>query len=128
MLEGSMSILWSHFGKSEVSRPQLEEGSLVSCIFPDEAIHYNIMKVTFPPFANNRKYPRIIIKPGREAALLRGHPWLFSGAVASVEGNPEPGETVVAVTHSGAPLAIGFFNPLSEITFRFTVPAAGQKG
>ena len=76
------------------------------------------MKVTISPFANNQKYPRIIIKPGREAALLRGHPWLFSGAVTSVEGDPEPGETVVAVTHSGAPLAIGFFNPLSEITFR----------
>lgn len=66
----------------------------------------------------NRKYPRIIIKPGREAVLLRGHPWLFSGAVASVEGNPEAGEIVLAADHSGLPLAIGFFNPFSEIAFR----------
>ncbi len=27
-------------------------------------------------------YPEITLKSGREAALLRGHPWVFSGAIA----------------------------------------------
>lgn len=64
------------------------------------------------------KYPRIILKPGREASLLRGHPWIFSGAVASVDGQPEPGDIAVAVTHQGSPLALGFYNPVSDISFR----------
>ena len=34
---------------------------------------------------------RIILKKGREVPVLRGHPWVFSGAVEGIEGN---GETV----------------------------------
>ena len=64
------------------------------------------------------KYPQIILKPGREASLLRGHPWIFSGAVASVDGQPEPGDAAVAVTHQGNPLALGFYNAASDISFR----------
>ena len=64
------------------------------------------------------KYPRIILKPGREASLLRGHPWIFSGAVASVDGQPEPGNIAFAVTNQGKPLALGFYNPASDISFR----------
>jgi len=65
------------------------------------------------------KYPRLFLKPGREKALLQGHPWLFSGAVASVEGKPEPGEVVAAADAAGRPLGLGFFNPRSDIIFRF---------
>lgn len=64
------------------------------------------------------KYPQIILKPGREASLLRGHPWIFSGAIASVDGQPEPGDIAVAVTHQGSSLALGFYNPASDISFR----------
>jgi len=64
------------------------------------------------------KYPRIFLKPGREASLLRGHPWLFSGAVSSVEGRPEPGDVVVAETHQRESLALGFYNPRCDIVFR----------
>jgi len=65
-----------------------------------------------------QKYSRVFLKPGREASLLRGHPWLFSGAVSSVEGRPEPGDVVVAVTHKGESLALGFYNPRCDIVFR----------
>jgi len=64
------------------------------------------------------KYPRIFLKPGRDASLSRGHPWVFSGAVAGVEGQLEPGDIVVAVTHERQPLALGFYNPASDISFR----------
>jgi 23S rRNA (cytosine1962-C5)-methyltransferase len=65
-----------------------------------------------------QKYSRIFLKPGREASLLRGHPWLFSGAVSSVEGRPEPGDVVVAATHKRESLALGFYNPRCDIVFR----------
>lgn len=64
------------------------------------------------------KYPKIILKPGREASLLRGHPWIFSGALSSVEGKPKAGDIVTATTHTGVPVALGFFNPKTDIAFR----------
>ena len=63
-------------------------------------------------------YPKIFLKPGREIALRKGHPWIFSGALDTMEGEPEAGDIVLAVTHSGEPLAFGFFNPSSDIAFR----------
>lgn len=63
-------------------------------------------------------YPQLILKAGRERSLIVGHPWLFSGAVAKIKGRPEPGEIVVATTAEGQPLALGFYNPQSDIAFR----------
>jgi len=62
-------------------------------------------------------YPRIILKKGRDAALRRGHPWVFSGALASVEGKPEPGDIVLAADAAGRNLGLGFFNT-GDIAFR----------
>lgn len=64
-------------------------------------------------------YPEITLKKGREAALLRGHPWVFSGAIASIKGNPEAGDIVLAKDATGKPLALGFYNPSTDIAFRF---------
>jgi 23S rRNA (cytosine1962-C5)-methyltransferase len=61
--------------------------------------------------------PRIILKKGRDAALIHGHPWVFSGALASVEGNPVPGDVVLAADAGGRPLALGFYNT-GDIAFR----------
>ena len=63
-------------------------------------------------------YPEITLKKGREAALLRGHPWVFSGAVAAVCGKPAAGDIVVARDATGRPVALGFFNPRTDIAFR----------
>ncbi len=70
-------------------------------------------------------YPRIILKKGRDAALRHGHPWIFSGALAAVEGKPEAGEIVMAVDAGGRPLGLGFFNA-GDIAFRLLTddPAA----
>jgi len=62
-------------------------------------------------------YPRIILKKGRDAALRHGHPWLFSGALASIEGKPEPGDIVLAVDAAGRPIGLGFYNT-GNIAFR----------
>ena len=34
------------------------------------------------------------LKAAAERSLARRHPWVFSGAVTRVEGNPQPGDTV----------------------------------
>jgi 23S rRNA (cytosine1962-C5)-methyltransferase len=60
----------------------------------------------------------IILKPGREKSLLRRHPWIFSGAIAGVDGEPAPGETVDVRAADGAILAKGAFSPHSQITVR----------
>ncbi len=69
--------------------------------------------------------PRIHLKKGREAALRHGHPWLFSGALARVEGSPAPGDVVLAADTGGKPLALGFYNT-GDIAFRLLTddPAA----
>jgi 23S rRNA (cytosine1962-C5)-methyltransferase len=64
------------------------------------------------------EYPQLVLKGGRERSLVGGHPWLFSGAVAKITGRPGPGEIVMATTAAGQPLALGFYNPQSDISFR----------
>ena len=70
-------------------------------------------------------YPRIILRKGRETPLRHGHPWVFSGALARVEGNPVPGDVVLAADSAGRPLGLGFFNT-GDIAFRLLTddPAA----
>ena len=33
----------------------------------------------------------VILRRGKEESLKRFHPWIFSGAVMNLEGNPEEG-------------------------------------
>lgn len=63
-------------------------------------------------------YPEITLKSGREAALLRGHPWVFSGAIAGIKGQPSDGDVVLAKDSRGQLLALGFFNSRTDISFR----------
>jgi 23S rRNA (cytosine1962-C5)-methyltransferase len=60
----------------------------------------------------------ITIKPGREKSLLRRHPWVFSGAIARVEGDPQPGQTVDILSDKQQFLARGAFSPISQIRVR----------
>jgi 23S rRNA (cytosine1962-C5)-methyltransferase len=60
----------------------------------------------------------IILKPGREKSILRHHPWIFSGAIAKIEGNPEPGETVSVLQADKTIIACAAFSPKSSISAR----------
>ncbi len=60
---------------------------------------------------------RLTLKRGREASVLRRHPWLFSGAVASASGDGSDGHAEV-VDEGGRPLARGAFSPDSQILAR----------
>jgi 23S rRNA (cytosine1962-C5)-methyltransferase len=61
---------------------------------------------------------RLILKPGREKSLKRRHPWVFSGAVARVEGKPDAGETVEVRSDTGGLLALAAYSPHSQIRAR----------
>ena len=60
----------------------------------------------------------IVLKPGREKSLLRHHPWIFSGAIETVEGDARPGETVGILTSERAFLGLGAYSPHSQIRVR----------
>jgi 23S rRNA (cytosine1962-C5)-methyltransferase len=62
--------------------------------------------------------PVLVVKAGRERSLRLRHPWLFSGAIAQVEGNPGPGETVTIAAADGAFLAYAAYSPSSQIRAR----------
>ena len=61
---------------------------------------------------------QLTLKPGREKSLLRRHPWIFSGAVARVEGDPASGDTVAVRASSGEFLAWAAYSPVSQIRAR----------
>lgn len=50
---------------------------------------------------------KIILKRGKEESLQRFHPWVFSGAIARIEGEPEEGEVVDVYTSQGEFIAKG---------------------
>lgn len=50
---------------------------------------------------------KVILKKGREDSVLRFHPWVFSGAIAEVTGNPEEGDLVSVYSCDGTLLACG---------------------
>ena len=50
---------------------------------------------------------RVILKKSKEESLLRFHPWIFSGAIASIEGAPQEGDVVDVYTHDGKWIAVG---------------------
>lgn len=60
----------------------------------------------------------ITLKPGRETPVRAGHPWIFSGAIASGLDDAEAGEPVRVVSASGQFVAAGYVNPRTSIAVR----------
>ena len=52
---------------------------------------------------------KIILKNGRDESLKRFHPWVFSGAIAQVQGRPEEGDIVAVHSANGDFLAAGHY-------------------
>jgi 23S rRNA (cytosine1962-C5)-methyltransferase len=61
---------------------------------------------------------QVVLKPGREGPISGGHPWVFSGAVAAVEGKPEAGSIVAVRSADGTLLGCGSLHPVGAITVR----------
>lgn len=66
----------------------------------------------------NEVTPRIILKSKREKSIKRRHPWIFSGAIARVEGQPQTGALVSIHDQQGEFLAWGHYSPKSQIRVR----------
>lgn len=54
---------------------------------------------------------RVVLKPHREVSVLNGHPWVFSGAVKSVEGEPADGDVVDLFASGGSHLGRAHYSP-----------------
>jgi 23S rRNA (cytosine1962-C5)-methyltransferase len=65
-----------------------------------------------------RSINSIILKPGREKSVLQKHPWIFSGAIAKIEGTPSPGEIIRLLDFKKKFLAYGYYNRASQIAVR----------
>ena len=61
---------------------------------------------------------KVFLKSGRERSVERRHPWIFSGAVARVEGTPSIGGTVEVCDERGRTLGFGSWSPASQIRVR----------
>jgi 23S rRNA (cytosine1962-C5)-methyltransferase len=72
--------------------------------------------------------PRIVLKRGKEKPVLRGHPWVFSGAVARVEGEVSPGEVGEVYSQGGQFLGGGHINPRSQIIVRLLTQKKEELG
>jgi 23S rRNA (cytosine1962-C5)-methyltransferase len=58
-----------------------------------------------------RNAAKIILKPGKEVAVRRFHPWIFSGAIDKMEGAPREGDVVEVLSARKEFLALGHYLP-----------------
>ena len=70
------------------------------------------------PFPPEPTHGRVHLKQGRDKPLRNRHPWIFSGAIKQIEGDPPPGSLVTVVDVHGRELALAYFNPRSQIQGR----------
>ena len=52
---------------------------------------------------------KLILKKGRDESLRRFHPWVFSGAIAQIQGSPREGDLVAVHDSEGNYLACGHY-------------------
>ena len=60
----------------------------------------------------------VTLKKSADSFIKRKHPWIFSGAIEKVEGNPSNGQTVKIFTSNKTIVGSGSFSPSSQIRVR----------
>jgi 23S rRNA (cytosine1962-C5)-methyltransferase len=68
----------------------------------------------------------VILKRGREKPVGNRHPWIFSGAVARIEGRVDDGDLIYVADSHGGYLATGYLNRRSQIVVRLLTWDAGE--
>jgi len=61
---------------------------------------------------------QVILKPGREKPVKNRHPWIFSGAIKRVEGDPANGDVIDVWNSRARFVARGIYNENSQIRVR----------
>jgi 23S rRNA (cytosine1962-C5)-methyltransferase len=54
---------------------------------------------------------KIVLKSGKDQAVHRYHPWIFSGAIKKIYGNPSEGDIVSVYDNKDNYLAVGHYQP-----------------
>lgn len=62
-------------------------------------------------------FPKVVLKSGKDEAIRRFHPWVFSGAIKKIYGRPTEGGLVEVFDNKDAFLGIGHFQD-GSITVR----------
>ena len=65
-----------------------------------------------------RSYPCYTVTPKAEAAILRGHPWVYDAEIVSSEGTAQNGGLVDVLSKKGRYLGTGFLSEHSKIRVR----------
>ncbi|MDA0946301.1 MAG: class I SAM-dependent rRNA methyltransferase [Bacteroidetes bacterium] len=60
----------------------------------------------------------VTLKPKRDQSIRRRHPWVFSGGIKHIQGQPEAGDWVEVHANKGAILGWGQFAPGASIAVR----------
>ncbi|HRE01639.1 MAG TPA: hypothetical protein PLV68_10085, partial [Ilumatobacteraceae bacterium] len=60
----------------------------------------------------------LVLRAGRDKSVRRRHPWVLSGSVERVEGDPAPGATVRVVSADGEMLGRAAYSPASRLRAR----------
>lgn len=60
----------------------------------------------------------VVLKKGKEKAVLHRHPWVFSGAIENVKGKPANGEIIRLLDGKKEFMAYGFYNDQSRVAVR----------
>ena len=61
---------------------------------------------------------QVYLHPGREASVIRRHPWIYTSAIAGMSGTPQDGETVDILDSYKRWLARGAYSAQSKIRIR----------
>lgn len=69
----------------------------------------------------------IILKPDRAKPVIQNHPWIFSGAIKKIEGEPQDGDIVDVLDNDGNFLARGYLNQKSQINVRVLTRDAAEE-
>lgn len=67
---------------------------------------------------SERPYPQYTVTPKAEAAILRGHPWVYGEEILTVEGPAENGGLADVLSKKGRYLGTGFLSEQSKIRIR----------
>jgi 23S rRNA (cytosine1962-C5)-methyltransferase len=66
---------------------------------------------------------RVTLKPGRDFSVRAGHPWIFSGAIATTDGDAPAGTVAEVVSADGRTLGHGTWSPRTSIAVRMLTRA-----
>jgi 23S rRNA (cytosine1962-C5)-methyltransferase len=85
---------------------------------PSTSPAFSTISVDADPGAGRDSTARVILHKGRARPLWFGHPWVYANAIARVDGDAAPGDTVSLVDHDGRFIGRGIFNSRSQIPVR----------